>query len=217
MKTKAEKLKLAAQLLDQDKSFRVIAKRTHLSLNDISALKKQKFGDEKSQTSVAADNKYTEAYKLFEIKSPLIDVAIKLGLEEKTTRRYWAEYRRLKKDDKLSDIYDEVGPNLDSFLELYRLMREHELTPKDVEYVAEKLLNIQELEQSETNLKNRVEQLCSQRMKLRFDLDGMQQRWGMLEKYCDQLKDEIDLLEFRIRKLNKERMAVEEEKEDYKE
>jgi chaperonin cofactor prefoldin len=96
-------------------------------------------------------------------------------------------------------------------------MREHELTPKDVEYVAEKLLNIQELEQSETNLKNRVEQLCSQRMKLRFDLDGMQQRWGMLEKYCDQLKDEIDLLEFRIRKLNKERMAVEEEKEDYKE
>jgi hypothetical protein len=117
MKTKAEKLKLAAQLLDQDKSFRVIAKRTHLSLNDISALKKQKFWDEKSQTSVAADNKYTEAYKLFEIKSPLIDVAIKLGLEEKTTRRYWAEYRRLKKDDKLSDIYDEVGPNLDSFLD----------------------------------------------------------------------------------------------------
>lgn len=46
MKTKAEKLKLVAQLLDQDKSYRVIAKRMHLSLNDIFALKKQKFGDE---------------------------------------------------------------------------------------------------------------------------------------------------------------------------
>ena len=57
MKTKTEKLKLAAQLLNQDKSYRVIAKRTHLSLNDISALKKQKFGDENSQASVAEDSK----------------------------------------------------------------------------------------------------------------------------------------------------------------
>jgi hypothetical protein len=86
MKTKTEKLKLAAQLLDQDKSYRVIAKRTHLSLNDISALKKQKFGDEKSQASVAEDSKCTEAYKLYKQKKyKLIDVAIELA-KEATTR-----------------------------------------------------------------------------------------------------------------------------------
>jgi hypothetical protein len=80
MKTKTEKLKLAAQLLDQDKSYRVIAKRTHLSLNDISALKKQKFGDENSLIAPGADKRYTEAYKLFKQKKyKLIDVAIELG------------------------------------------------------------------------------------------------------------------------------------------
>jgi hypothetical protein len=213
MKTKAEKLKLAAQLLDQDKSYRVIAKRTHLSLNDISTLKKQKFGDEKSQTSI--DNKYTDAYKLFkEKKYKLIDVALELGLDERTTTKFWKEYCKLENTDKLIEIHNKLSPNLDSFLELFRLMKEHELTPKDVDYVAQKLIDMQELEQHEQNLKNHIDRMQSQKMKLSVDLDGMQQRWGMLEKYCDQLRDEIDLLEFRISKLNKERMAEGEENED---
>jgi hypothetical protein len=212
MKTKAEKLKLAAQLLDQDKSYRVIAKRTHLSLNDISTLKKQKFGNEKSQTSI--DNKYTEAYKLFkEKKYKLIDVALELGLDEKTTTKFWKDYCKLENTDELVEIYDELGHDLNSFLELYRVTKGHELTPNDVEYVTQKILDIQELERRETKLKNRVDQMRSERTKLSVDLDGMQQRWGMLEKYCDQLRDEIDLLEFRIQKLKKERLVEEEEDE----
>jgi hypothetical protein len=215
MKTKAEKLKLAAQLLDQDKSYRVLAKRTHLSLNDISALKKQKFGDENSQIALGADKRYTEAYKLFKQKKyKLIDVALELGLDEKTTAKFWKEYCKLENTDDLVEIHDELGHDLNSFLELYRVTKGHELTPNDVEYVTQKILDIQELERRETKLKNRVDQMRSERTKLSVDLDGMQQRWGMLEKYCDQLRDEIDLLEFRISKLNKERMAEGEENED---
>jgi hypothetical protein len=214
MKTKAEKLKLAAQLLNQDKSYRVIAKRTHLSLNDISALKKQKFGDEKSQTSI--DNKYTEAYKLFkEKKYKLIDVALELGLDEKTTTKFWKEYCKLENTDELVEIYDELGPDLNSFLELYKVMKGHELTRNDVEYVTQKILDIQELERRETKLKNRVDQMRSERTKLSVDLDGMQQRWGMLEKYCDQLKDEINLLEIHLRRLKKKQLQDEELEGNY--
>jgi non-canonical (house-cleaning) NTP pyrophosphatase len=210
MKTKAEKLKLAAQLLDQDKSYRVIAKRTHLSLNDISALKKQKFGDEKSQTSITADNKYTEAYKLFKQKKyKLIDVAIELGLDERTTTKFWREYCKLENIDGLIRIYDNIGPGLSSFLELYKVMKEQELAPKDVEYVAKKLIDIQELERHEENLKNQIRGMQSQKMRLSFDLDGMQQRWGMLEKYCDERKDELELLQFQISKLRKEKQLHE--------
>jgi hypothetical protein len=207
MKTKAEKLKLAAQLLDQDKSYRVIAKRTHLSLNDISALKKQKFGDEKSQTSITADNKYTEAYKLFKQKKyKLIDVAIELGLDERTTTKFWREYCKLENIDGLIRIYDNIGPGLSSFLELYKVMKEQELAPKDV---AKKLIDIQELERHEENLKNQIRGMQSQKMRLSFDLDGMQQRWGMLEKYCDERKDELELLQFQISKLRKEKQLHE--------
>jgi hypothetical protein len=120
MKTKAEKLKLAAQLLDQDKSYRVIAKRTNLSLNDISALKKQKFGEESSQVAPGADKRYTEAYKLFKQKKyKLIDVAIELGLDEKTTTKFWREYCHLENIDDLIRIYDNLGPGISSLLELY--------------------------------------------------------------------------------------------------
>jgi hypothetical protein len=214
MKTKAEKLKLAAQLLDQDKSYRVIAKRTHLSLNDISTLKKQKFGDEKSQTSVAADNKYTEAYKLFkEKKYKLIDVALELGLDERTTTKFWKEYCKLENTDDLVEIYDELGHDLNSFLKLYRVTKGHELTPSDVGYVTQKISDIEELERRETKLKNRVDQMRSERTKLSVDLDGMQQRWGMLEKYCDERKDELELLDFQISKLRKEKQLHEEESE----
>jgi uncharacterized protein YerC len=210
MKTKAEKLKLAAQLLDQDKSYRVIAKRTHLSLNDISALKKQKYGEEKSQTSI--DNKYTEAYKLFkEKKYKLIDVALELGLDEKTTTKFWKEYCKLENTDDLVQIYDELGHDLNSFLELYRVTKGHELTPNDVEYVTQKILDIQELERRETKLKNRVDQMRSERTKLSVDLDVMQQRWGMLEKYCDELRDRIDVLELHIDRLKKNKQSLEEE------
>jgi cell division protein FtsB len=211
MKTKSEKLKLAAQLLDQDKSYRVIAKRTHLSLNDISAIKKQKFADEKSQTTVAADSKCTEAYKLFEIKSPLVDVAIKLGLDEKTTRKHWAEYRRLKNIDGLTEIYDELGPDLNPFLELYSLMQKHEFAPSDVDYVAKKLTDIGELERQVASLKTKIKELQALKLRLNVDVDSLQQRWGMLEKYIDELKDEIDVLELHIDNLNKEKQVLEED------
>jgi non-canonical (house-cleaning) NTP pyrophosphatase len=212
MKTKAEKLKLAAQLLDQDKSYRVIAKRTNLSLNDISALKKQKFGEESSQVAPGADKRYTEAYKLFKQKKyKLIDVAIELGLDEKTTTKFWREYCHLENIDDLIRIYDNLGPGISSLLELYKVMKEQELGPKDVDYVARKLIDIQELEQHEENIKNRIKEMQSQKMKLSVDLDGMQQRWGMLEKYCDQLKDEIDLLEAHLRRVKRNKQYFEEE------
>jgi transcriptional regulator with XRE-family HTH domain len=128
MKTKAEKLKLAAQLLDQDKSYRVIAKRTNLSLNDISALKKQKFGEESSQVAPGADKRYTEAYKLFKQKKyKLIDVAIELGLDEKTTTKFWREYCHLENIDDLIRIYDNLGPGISSLLELYPPLKEPEI------------------------------------------------------------------------------------------
>jgi SMC interacting uncharacterized protein involved in chromosome segregation len=150
------------------------------------------------------DSKCTEAYALFnKEKMKLIDVAIKLRLDEKTTIKFWREYCRLKNTDDLIRIYNEIGPDLNSFLELYKLMETQELSPKDVDYVTQKILDVQELEQHETTLKDKIRKLQSQEMKLSNDLDGMQQRWGLLEKYSEELEDEISLLKLQISRLKK--------------
>jgi hypothetical protein len=65
--------------------------------------------------------------------------------------------------------------------------------------------------QHEENLKNEIKVMQSERMRLAVDLDRMQVRWGLLEKYSDELKYQIDLLETHLRRLKRNKQCFEEE------
>jgi hypothetical protein len=187
MMTRAEKEKKAIELLKRDKSFRYVAKYTHLSLSVISALNKKLLGVERTPSSIGenrgiVDDKYTEAYQLFhKEKMPLIDVAIKLGLDEKTTTKYWIDFCKLKNLDVLVDIYDELGSDVGVFIELYRVMKLFELTPKEVKHVAQTLFDIEGLERRKKIVSSLLENKRGEEMRLSIKLDAMRSQLGLLK------------------------------------
>jgi hypothetical protein len=69
----------------------------------------------------------------FEGKKPL-DVAIELGLMEKQVYKFFRDFWKLKRLNKLYQIYPEIGPSLQSFLKLHSVLNDKGMMPKNVEW-----------------------------------------------------------------------------------
>lgn len=92
-----EKEKRVLEWLDQNKSYREIQDRLHISSRDISFIakkakaKKDKEEEKKRQTSITS-----KAYKLFTKGKNLLQVATTLGIEAAEVRKIYMDYLDLK-------------------------------------------------------------------------------------------------------------------------
>ena len=104
-----EKEKRVLEWLDQNKSYREIQDRLHISSRDISFItkkakaKKDKEEEKKRQTSITS-----KAYKLFTKGKSLLHVATTLGIEAPEARKIYMDYLDLKG-------YHHVGEVLQQF------------------------------------------------------------------------------------------------------
>ena len=104
-----EKEKRVLEWLDQNKSYREIQDRLHISSRDISFIakkakaKKDKEEEKKKQTSITS-----KAYKLFTKGKDLLQVATTLGIEAPEARKIYTDYLDLKG-------YHHVGEVLQQF------------------------------------------------------------------------------------------------------
>jgi hypothetical protein len=104
-----EKEKRVLEWLDQNKSYREIQDRLHISSRDISFIakeanaKKDKEEEKKRQTSITS-----KAYKLFTKGKNLLQVATTLGIEAPEARKIYMDYLDLKG-------YHHVGEVLQQF------------------------------------------------------------------------------------------------------
>src|SRR5690348_3572722 len=126
-----EREKQVLGLYNQGKSTREIAKTLRMSLRDISLiLKKSEVNrgivtdnNNKSITTVTANEKATEAYKLFSQGKKLVEVSIELGLREKEASKLFSEFLRLKGQDEVYEIYLENKHYLKSLRKLHRVIK----------------------------------------------------------------------------------------------
>src|SRR5689334_10419272 len=133
------------ELYDQGKNTREIAKELRMSLRDIGfILKKGQLNhgivtiDDGSNSNInnnkPANEKATQAYKLFTEGRKPVDVAIQLSLSEKEATRYYTEYWKLKRLYNLYDIYQETKGNLSYILKLCRIAKRQGITADNIEW-----------------------------------------------------------------------------------
>ena len=114
------------QLLKEGKTIREIAKEVHMSFRDIGKITK-KF-NKKSNTKPT----YSDALKLFfEEKTP-IEVATTLKISAKKALIIYRDYLILQGKHKLVKIYDQLGNDIFAFFDLFEVIRENNLTHKQI-------------------------------------------------------------------------------------
>jgi hypothetical protein len=192
--TRQEKERLVIESYNQDKTIREISKIARMSFRDIGAILKKESGDkeekDKEQSSLLSPS--SQAYQLFSENKTLLEVAIALDLNEFETTRYYEEYLNLKQMHELSMVYDEIGPDVMHFLELYKLSKDAHMKP---EHVVNLLQMSNEylplLAQKYKKLRNEIDFLESEKQKS-IDLGN---QVGELTKVLEKYKKEIENLQ----------------------
>jgi hypothetical protein len=130
MLTRQEKERLVIDLYNQGKTIREISKEVRISFRDIGTILRKESGEEQNEKQSLSPS--SQAYSLFSDGKTPIEVAIALNLTESETTRFYEEYLNLEQIHDLKMVYEEVGPNIMHFLELYKLSKDAHMKPEYV-------------------------------------------------------------------------------------
>ncbi|HEY6883430.1 MAG TPA: hypothetical protein VI278_05265 [Nitrososphaeraceae archaeon] len=204
---------------NQGKTTREIAKEQRLSLRDIGRILKKNgvnhgiamIHDDNNKKSL--NEKSTQAYKLFSEGKSLIEVSIELGLREKEASKLFREFLKLKRQDRLHQIYPEIEPSLPSFLKLHKVLKKRGLNPGNVEWFADAIemgtIKLPELQHEYKNLQNKVQTMQYQKQKLERDLQVIQRQIMESTEVENMHQHNVDTLQNDIEYLYNERSQLE--------
>jgi uncharacterized protein YerC len=140
--TKAQKEQYVIQLYEEGKNYKEIAKLTHKSIRDISAIIKrhqEKIERESGQSEETNDDydiksksKITQAIKLFSGDKTPIDVVIALDLQPDEVQEMYRQFLQLNNMEELVKLFDEVQNYLPEFLELFRIFHARGLGKNEI-------------------------------------------------------------------------------------
>ena len=187
MLTKNEKIKIAEGLIDKNLDYRKIAKKAHLSFNDIAELKRKAEG-------ISAKGKHTQAYRMFDDKKNNLQVAIELGLTDKQTLEFRKGYLKLQEYDRLQQLYELDSQLIESLLNL-----EENLTYYGIHH--ESYLDYIANRDSREELKTEVADLQNQVAILTLKVRDLQQKESYLDSACKAKKDKVDRLALEEKRL----------------
>ena len=126
-----------------------------------------------SNNNKSPSEKATQAYKLFDEGKKPVEVAIELGLREKQVDNFFREFWKLKRVDKLYEIYPQIEHCLPSFLKLHKALKKKGLNPENTESFVDLIeLGIVKLPE----LQDQYQKLQDKVQGLRYNLQDMQYR-----------------------------------------
>ena len=139
-----------------------------------------------SNNNKPANEKATQAYKLFSEGKKPVDVAIQLSLSEKEATRFYTEYWRLKRLYSLYYIYQESKGNLSYILKLCRLAKRQGIRINDLDWFLNMVnictYNIPDLQKQYTKLQDEVQVIDHQKVMSRHELDNMNNQISILRR-----------------------------------
>ena len=220
----SERERHVLELYDQGKNTREIAKELRMSLRDIGfILKKGQVNhgiatimddgnNSNSNSNKPANEKATQAYKLFTERKKPVEVAIQLNLSEKEATRYYTEYWRLKRLYGLYHIYQESKGNLSYILKLCRLAKRQGITADNIEWFVNMVnigtYNIPDLQKQYAKLQDEVQVIDHQKVVSKAELDNMNNQVSILRRTmyqlsatCNNKRNEIAYLKNQIQVL----------------
>jgi hypothetical protein len=187
MLTKNEKIKIAKDMIYKDANYTEIMKKAHLSPNVISALKKEAEG-------ISTEEKYTQAYKMFDAKKNNLEVALELELTDKQTLEFKKAYLRLKGYDRLEKLYELKPSQFESLCDLSEQLSYYGIPhERYLEFIGN-LDSIEELKALKVDLQN-------QDAILTLKVRDMQQKYSYLDSDCKAKKDKVDRLTLEEKRL----------------
>ena len=221
------------ELYDQGKNTREIAKELRMSLRDIGFILKKgqvnhgivtmmddgnnsrqdnNNNNNNNNNNKPANEKATQAYKLFIEGRKPVEVAIQLGLSEKEATRYYTEYWKLKHLYSLYHIYQESKGDLSYILKLYRIAKRHGITADNIEWFVNKVnigtYNIPDLQKQYAKLQDSVQVIDYQKVVSKAELDNMNNQISILRRTmyqlsatCNDKRNEISYLKNQIQVL----------------
>jgi transposase len=124
--SKREKEELVIKLLNEGLRFKDIAKRVHISLSDISKIKR-KITDEVTEEKEKSLSIASQAFQLFKEGNSLVDVAIALDISKDEVIQNYLDYLTLKNMKEVAVILQEHKNELSTFLKLFNYLRKNNI------------------------------------------------------------------------------------------
>ena len=168
--------------------------------------------DVNNHNNKPANEKSTQAYKLFSEGKKPVEVAIQLSLSEKEATRFYTEYWRLKHLYSLYHIYQESKGNLSYILKLYRLAKRQGIRIDDLDWFVKMVdigtYNIPDLQKQYAKLQDEVQVIDHQKVMSKAELDNMNNQISILRRtmyqlsaICNDKRNEMSYLQAQIQVL----------------
>jgi hypothetical protein len=162
--SKKDKEDLVIKLLYEGLPFKEIAKRVHISLSDISKIKRKITGEqeetEKNQKPLSVSS---QAFKLFKDDKSLIDVSIILDVPKDEIIHFFMDYLDLQNMHKVVKILKEYKNDHPAFVKLFEFIHKNNTKSKDIGYAIKNINNINYLKQQRETLKKEIQSLLDER------------------------------------------------------
>jgi hypothetical protein len=158
MLSREEKKNKVIDMHKKEKSIRQIAKAVHMSFGEIGRIIKEEFPEEQIQPTLQ-QSKYTQALQLFEAGKSLFEVAVALHLTYDEVLKIYKDYLKLKNHDKLINVYQDLGDNIEPFLTLHEKLNQSGKTPQDAMIISNHLDQLNSLRLSCYRKSSEVTQL----------------------------------------------------------
>jgi ABC-type phosphate transport system auxiliary subunit len=162
-------------------------------------------GNNNSNNNKPANEKSTQAYKLFSEGKRPVQVAIELNLREGQVNKLYREFWKLKRVDKLYEIYPQIEHCLPSFLKLHKALKKRGLNPDNVDEFAYAIeigiVKLPELQGRYQNLQGKVLGIQQQKQRLERHCQDIQRRIMELPETQDILQQSFDSLADKVNDL----------------
>lgn len=198
----------------EGKTYREIVTIERMSIRDISNIIKEEEArkqDHEDDSQKQLEGKLSsKAYRLFEGGSTPVEAAIKLEIREPLPSRLYKEYLGLKGLPEVVSLYEKIGDDAWSYLELYKLAKSSGMSNKEIVTAVDTALHklpsavenyfqtqrkANELIEVEQDLSNHIEVLRGEKSLLIHEISDLKVQEHNLVEYSNRKKEEIEELQ----------------------
>ena len=172
---KKEKEETVIKLLNDGLRFKDIAKQVHVSLSDISKIKRKMTGEEiEKEKPLSLTSK---AFQLFLEKKRLVEVAIILDISKDETIKVYSDFLALHNMGRVANILKENIKNLSVFIKWFNYIKEKNVRKSDVDIAVANIMDIKSLTQQTANLEKEIQEIQEERLCYLKDFENIKREY----------------------------------------
>ena len=134
-----------------------------------------------------------------------IRVAIQLDLREKQVNNFFRDFWKLKRLNKLYQIYPQIEHYLPSFLKLHKALKKRGLNPNNVEWFADAIetgaIKIPEIQKQYAKIQDDLEAIDYRKTMAKYELQNINNQIAILNRDIYNKRNEIAYLQIGVQEL----------------